>query len=75
MEAKEKAKELVDNYKEFVSWGMFNDFEDRDKNAKECALICVDEKIETVKKLASNEGTDWGELEYLQQIKQEILNL
>jgi hypothetical protein len=74
MKAKDKAKELVDKY--------FNaSFNCKDcdipfcespctmldlREAKECALICVDELIEY---------TDWQEVNYWQEVKEEIQKL
>jgi hypothetical protein len=74
MKAKDKAKELVDKYLN----ASFN-CKDCDmpfcespctmldlREAKECALICADELIEY---------TDWQEVNYWQEVKQEIQKL
>jgi hypothetical protein len=74
MKAKDKAKELVDKYLN----ASFN-CKDCDmpfcespctmldlREAKECALICADELIEY---------TDWQEVNYWQEVKEEIQKL
>ena len=76
MRAEEKAKELVDKYVEYVeaysSQGQI-------ENAKQCALIAVDEIINSN---PCDEGTDrggnfqWASNEYFwQEVKREIEKL
>jgi predicted SPOUT superfamily RNA methylase MTH1 len=67
MTAKDKAKELVDKYWNYSPGTLF--FED----AKECALIAVDEMINYLL------DSDWAlinnKAKYWQEVKQEIQNL
>jgi len=63
MTPKEKAKELVDNFLPH-STGNSNINE-----AKQCALIAVDEIIDLVKHI------DVDSEDYWQEVKQEIINL
>jgi hypothetical protein len=69
MEAKEKAKELVDRFNndDEVFTGNYG----WDFNAKKCALICVDEMLKAVMEVCDHPIR----IQYLQQVKQEILNL
>jgi len=62
MKAKEKAKELFDKYFEFVE---AYSVQGQNENAKRCALIAVDLAIEY---------NDFH-IEFLQEVKQEIINL
>ena len=70
MTPKEKAKELIDKYKEFTEDGFAESY----YNAKQCALIAVDEMLNEL-----NEWTDkfgWiNRIKYLQEVKQEIEKL
>lgn len=67
MTPKEKAKELVDKFSPLAkNWDCYNDEPLDENNAKQCALIAVDEII--------NAGKDVDEFSdsYWQQVKQEI---
>lgn len=78
MTPKEKALELIKKYSPLVTtWDCYNDVPVEDeyilRDAKKCALIAVDEIIEAI---------DWHEfetpnkqLEYYQQVKQELEKL
>lgn len=70
MTPKEKAKELFLKYKEsilsFLSDNMKTD------NAIDCALIAVDEIIDIC---SEDESAIITQLQYWQQVKQELLNL
>lgn len=69
MTAKEKANELVDKYMPFVEAFSFNQQED---NAKQCALIAVDEVIKHIRVNlggGTHQGVWWLE------VKQEIEKL
>jgi len=44
-EAKRKAKELVDRFKIIVACGYLDASEEFKDEAKQCALVCVDENI------------------------------
>lgn len=76
--AKEKARELVNKYVKFTNyWDYYNDCS-RDtfiviKEAKECALIVVDEVLFALK-YDFNDPTS-GSIKYWQEVKQEICNL
>lgn len=78
MEEKAKAKELIDKFLPYANkGGYYTDVEyitgiDEIKNAKQCALICVDEILEAI---------DWHEnefpnteIEYWEKVKTEIEN-
>ena len=71
MNEKEKAKELVDrfSYPDKINAPMT-----RDKQAKQCALICVDETIEALMELHQDVRTR-SLLIYWQELKQEIKKL
>ena len=73
MTPKEKAKDLFDKYWEEIEIGY--------DNSKQCALIAVDEIIQNNKsflrtnnELHNDNGLD-SDLEYWQEVKQEILKL
>jgi hypothetical protein len=62
---REKAKHLFGKYATFVvMWA--GDANTVHENCKQCALIAVDELIE---------HTDWTEVDYCQQVKQELEKL
>ena len=65
MTPKEKAKELVDKYFYLFSVELENTIADYE--AKECALIAVDEILDAV-------GTNYS-INYWQEVKQEIEKL
>jgi hypothetical protein len=73
--AKEKAKELVDKFKYNTRvWNETNGWQDCSYNAKQCALIAVDEIIQ----LDYNSLEYYGNLsstEYYKEVKHEIENL
>jgi len=62
MTPKEKARELVDSFKPYSDWNGF-DLQIELLNAKQCALIAVDEILNI------------GEVPYWQEVKQEIEKL
>jgi hypothetical protein len=66
MTPKEKAKELFDKYFEFVE---AYSVQGQNENAKQCALIAVDEIIDLVKHIDVDSEDYWNE------VKQEIINL
>ena len=47
MEAKEKAKELVDKHYKLIDWDTTAKYEVKIAVAKQCALICVDEILKS----------------------------
>ena len=63
MTHKEKAKELVNKFLQI--------YDGRVPQAKQCALICIDEKIKTAIDL--NGEMFSGFVERLQEVKQEII--
>ena len=71
MNAKEKAIELVSKYE---SWVKINEcqIELTERRSKQCALICVDELIES---LEINTWENRKIIEYYQEVKQEIEKL
>ena len=74
---KEDAKELVDKYIKIIS--DINPLNDYGKAAKQCALICVGEKQETIDKMFNGYYTmpeEWQkEYDELEEVKQEINKL
>ena len=77
MTPKEKAKELIAKFLEYA----YSDANDNQKtDAIQCALICVDEIIESSPSLPilSDNGTYGSDIEesskFWQEVKQEILN-
>ena len=67
MTPKEKAKELIDKYYHLFSVELENTIADYE--AKECALIAVDEILISIKLITMDEIIYW------QEVKQEINNL
>ena len=67
MTPKEKAKELLDTFK-FADIYFVGGNETMLQNAKNCALLCVDEIIDTL-----NQST--LEFEYWEEVKEEINKL
>jgi hypothetical protein len=65
MEAKQKAEELFNKYCIYLRAGLLYDDEAR-QDAKECALIAVDEILSFVNSL------DYETIEFLKETKQEI---
>ena len=72
MTPKEKAKELVDRFKQYSSGNVGGDSEKY--TAKQCALICVDEMIK-VQSPWANSFMGRKQFEELEEIKQEIEKL
>ena len=73
MKAKEKAKELVDKFTLFLgTGGDGTEFYVELLEAKQCALICVEEMIEVAN--AVGDSDDWPAMEYY-EIRKEIENL
>ena len=83
MDSKEKAKELVDRFLEETPVKDFTKLTVEESSnellrdlqvAKQCALICVDEKIKTLESWRrSYMGKE--QIEYLKEVKQEIEKL
>ena len=77
MTQKQKAKELVDRFRDYsYEYEVINSEEDtQDWNAKQCALICVDEMIDRFQHIPDVYclgSIIIDEIKYLQEIKQEI---
>ena len=74
MTPKEKAKELVDKFRDYAySYELVDELEDtEDWNAKQCALMCVDEYLADLIKWNSHRGSVY---EYWQEVKQQIKKL
>lgn len=68
MTPKEKAKDLVDEY---FSWYGNEEYFSHEF-AKECALIAVNEIIENLVDLSNGEFTFISNVQYWQEVKQEI---
>ena len=76
MEAKEKAKELVDKYEYHskpMEYGM--NFSGDIDHAKQCALICVDEILKENERINQGGYFPTPLTEYWQEVKQEINKL
>jgi len=81
MTPKEKAKELVDKFREFS----YVDYEHQEShedfnllfNSKQCALICVYEQIKLINDYADRQMlTNWATARgYWEEVKQEIQKL
>jgi hypothetical protein len=73
MTPKDKATQLVNRYhelsKDFTRGVSMQEF------SKECALIAVDEIIKVLVDLSNGEFTYIHNVEYMQEVKQEIENL
>jgi hypothetical protein len=66
MTSKEKATQLIDKYKEYTNREIF------DTKAKECALIVVDEILDTL--YYNYYDINNGTYEYWEDVKKEIKN-
>ena len=86
MAPKEKAKELVDGFKKYVESDWLNsDFLEQKTisntilfNAKQCALLCVDEidnALQNISTLQVIGNVLLDQIKYYQEVKQEIINL
>ncbi len=78
MEAKEKAKELVESFLYLRLPNELVKFPEglRISQAKQCALICVDEIIEVLNvKQGGKIHNQMGFIDYWQEVKQEIEKL
>jgi hypothetical protein len=69
MTPKEKAKELVGRYAMYLRANLMHN-EEANEDAKQCALIAVDEILEVIQNLYF-----MGTVDYWQEIKQEIEKL
>jgi hypothetical protein len=73
MAPKEKAKKLVDKfYPRATSYSL--DGKNQNENAKQCALIAVKEMIKVLYSLKFGNALS-DEIEYYEQVRQEIINL
>ena len=76
-QAKDKAEELVEKHQ--FNGDMIDDIRMSEESAIECALICVDEKQETIDKMFNGYYTmpkEWRkEYDELEEVKQEINKL
>ena len=76
MKAKNKAKELLDRYAPLAKyWDCYNDEPLEENNAKQCALIAVEEIIKVLVDLSNGEFTFIKDVEYWQEVKNEIEKL
>jgi hypothetical protein len=75
MTPREKAWELYQKYRTLE--GKYGDKVLYNYDAKQCALIAVDEMIEEISKWAGGEFQEWEKerWKYLQEVKQEIEKL
>ena len=75
--AKEKAKELVDKYKYNTrAWNETNGWQDCSYNAKQCALIAVDEIITAIENVFTKSVAKLNSTyRYYQEVKTEIEKL
>jgi hypothetical protein len=69
MTPKEKAEQLVDKFRSNIISFLSDNM--KEQNAKQCALIAVDEIL----KVASFYNDSQAEVTYWQEVKQEIENL
>ena len=74
MKAKEKAKELVEKYE--YNGVMIDDIRMSEDEAKQCALICVDEMLEFAYDIEWEKKEEAiSKLKFLKEVKQEINKL
>ena len=73
MKAKEKAKELVDKFRKEFDWVESDYAIDLYRDARQCALICVDEFIDALS--FNSSPTAEGLTEFYEEVKQEINKL
>ncbi len=73
MTPKEKAKELYNKFYNTSSHP--HHVESRKNNAKQCALIAVDEMLSDYKNYLLHENTEYKGLMYWKEVKQEIEKL
>ena len=73
MKPKEKAKELVENFRMYLRANLMDDIE-ADEDGKQCALICVDE-LEKLAESVWEKLYDYHTSKYWQEVKQEIEKL
>jgi hypothetical protein len=75
--AKEKAKELVDKFKYNTrAWNETNGWQDCSYNAKQCALIAVDEIITAIENVFTKSVSKLNSTyRYYQEVKTEIEKL
>jgi len=71
MTPKEKAKELVGKYKNIKINNTY--LYPSDSYCKQCALICLDEMLESLWNVGHSFCND--EIKYLEEVKQEIIKL
>ena len=75
MTPKEKAQELVNKFSPLAkNWDCYNDEPLEENNAKQCAIIALQEMIELLDELPMNEDVI-EQFAYLQEVKQEIKKL
>jgi len=72
MKAKEKARELIEKLKGYTQ--TYCEYEGTE-DAKQCALICVDERIKLLEEIRDFKGLDISWIEKEQEVKKEIENL
>lgn len=72
MTPKEKAEELVDKFRSNIISFLSDNM--KDQNAKQCALIAVDE-IQKLPNIGYNHSQDESQYDYWQEVKEEIENL
>ena len=75
MEAKEKAKELVDMFDNVVHSNAGSNNFDFESAAKQCALICIDEILENITEEVMTYKPFMMNTDYWQEVKQEINKL
>ena len=73
-EAKDKAEELIEKFKDLVQYDYRGDEEPIYSLQVQCALICVDEMLDLMIKKFKWDIKHNGNIDYFQQVKQEILN-
>lgn len=75
MEAKDKAKELVEKFLPHAqTWDCYNDIPDHNEHEKQCAIICVDELIKENTEIETMVGQGFN-LDYWESVRTEITKL
>ncbi|MGV7234633.1 MAG: hypothetical protein ACQ9ET_00100 [Nitrosomonadaceae bacterium] len=72
MTAKEKAEELIEKYSQALDWVCIDMGTELENEFKQCALIAVDEIIDTIPMYTGTLNEKWT---YWQEVKTEIERL
>ena len=74
MDPKEKAKELVERFRWQITYGLDDHLNGLEEEARECALICVDEILKENERINKGGAFPTPLTEFWEEVKQEINN-